>query len=1068
MRLRLTLVLALVLVFAFSVALGERVGGRRAVETAQAWLATFPSAQGSRMSPEMEDVLAYPDEQGEALFYLVKLRPAGFLVLSPDDLIEPVIAFSARGAFEADPRNPLYDFLCKDLFERRAWVDAQQSYSRLRGERFVPSGLQRLARDKWEALSGYGPQAAIPSVDDPRVSPLVGSRWNQSTDGGGYCYNYYTPNHYVCGCVATAMAQLIRFHSFPTAGIGVHSYSYTVDGSSQSGNTRGGDDAGGAYVWASMPLDPPTSTPEAERQMIGRLTWDCGISVNMSYASGGSGTDTLQSATALKSLFTYSNAIKGYRSGGELVGNGYNEMANPNLDAGLPVLLGITGSAGGHAIVCDGYGYNAGTLYHHLNMGWSGSDDAWYDLPNIGTWAGFTTVYKCVYNVFTSGTGQILSGRVVDTDGNPVSGVTVSAGGYTDTTDSRGIYALVHIPAGTYTVTAAKTGYVFPDQAGKVVGTSVDNGAVGNLWGVNFQQAPTVPTIGLSTTALANSSAQGVSAPSQSFEVWNAGLGTVSYTVTDDAAWLSCTPTTGTSTGEHDTITVNYATVSLPCGTYTAVITVTDPGATPTSKQIAVTLTVDYPALLSEGFENGGAIPAGWTQENVTGTTNWTFATGGYSSHPAAAHGGTYNARLYFNSSSGIETRLVTPSLDLSGASSATLSFWHAQAKWVSDQDELRIYYRNTAGGAWTLIPDAVYTADTPNWTQRTVTLPGLTGTYWIAFQGKAKYGYGVCVDDVTVRAATGSAAVPFDFNRDGRSDILWRNNTLGTLSDWFMGQAGLLGSGFLGGIGDLQWQVAATGDFNKDGYTDILWRHAGSGALSIWFVNASGFAGDLSLGSVALSWIIQGANDVNADGISDILWRNTADGFLSVWLMTPTGVSGSTFAGGISDLSWVVLGSGDFNGDGKADFFWRHHDTGTLSIWYQTEAGFAGDASPGTIPTTWKIVGLDDVDGDGITDIFWRNASGDLSVWLLNASAGIKGTVSLGSVADTQWKVAGTGDFNGDGKADLFWRNAGSGAMDVWFLDGSGVVSTVSPGAVDPVWVTLNHVNFPGKAEAE
>ena len=59
-------------------------------------------------------------------------------------------------------------------------------------------------------------------------------------------------------------------------------------------------------------------------------------------------------------------------------------MVNPNLDAGYPVLFGITG-AGGHAIVCDGYGYNPSTMYHHLNMGWSGNDDAWYNLPTIDT-----------------------------------------------------------------------------------------------------------------------------------------------------------------------------------------------------------------------------------------------------------------------------------------------------------------------------------------------------------------------------------------------------------------------------------------------------------------------------------------------------------------------------------------------------------------------------------------------------------------------------------------------------------------------------------------------------------
>ena len=70
----------------------------------------------------------------------------------------------------------------------------------------------------------------------------------------------------------------------------------------------------------------------------------------------------------------------------------------------------------GHEIVCDGYGYNGSTLYHHLNLGWSGVDTAWYNLPNIGTPYDFNVVTSCTYNVYPSGTGEIISGRVMDVE----------------------------------------------------------------------------------------------------------------------------------------------------------------------------------------------------------------------------------------------------------------------------------------------------------------------------------------------------------------------------------------------------------------------------------------------------------------------------------------------------------------------------------------------------------------------------------------------------------------------------------------------------------------------------
>ena len=103
-------------------------------------------------------------------------------------------------------------------------------------------------------------------------------------------------------------------------------------------------------------------------------------------------------------------------------------MINPNLDARYPVLLGIEGSSG-HAVVADGYGYSASTLYHHLNLGWSGASTAWYALPLIDTGSGFTfkVVDQCVYNAYTNGSGEIISGRVLDQISRPVINATVTA-----------------------------------------------------------------------------------------------------------------------------------------------------------------------------------------------------------------------------------------------------------------------------------------------------------------------------------------------------------------------------------------------------------------------------------------------------------------------------------------------------------------------------------------------------------------------------------------------------------------------------------------------------------------
>ena len=161
----------------------------------------------------------------------------------------------------------------------------------------------------------------------------------------------------------------------------------------------------------------------------------------------------------------------------------------------------------------------------------------------------------------------------------------------------------------------------------------------------------------------------------------------------------------------------------------------------------------------NEGFENGGLIPNCWSQEQVASSgINWTFIAGSGNSHPAAAHGGSYNATLIDVTSADNKTKLITPTLNLTSVSTPQLKFWHTQAYWTPDQDQLTVFYKTSAAGTWTQL--AAYTASITAWTQETITLPSPTADYYIAFEGNAKYGYGVCLDDVQV-ASSCTSTVP-------------------------------------------------------------------------------------------------------------------------------------------------------------------------------------------------------------------------------------------------------------------------------------------------------------------
>jgi Viral BACON domain/Fibronectin type III domain len=105
--------------------------------------------------------------------------------------------------------------------------------------------------------------------------------------------------------------------------------------------------------------------------------------------------------------------------------------------------------------------------------------------------------------------------------------------------------------------------------------------------------ASSSPVISLSPASLSTSCNQGWSASKQSFQVSNSGGGTLSYSITDDASWLSCSPTSGSGSG---TITVSYNTSKLAVGTYSATITIGAAGAGNSPQTIPVKLTVSQPS----------------------------------------------------------------------------------------------------------------------------------------------------------------------------------------------------------------------------------------------------------------------------------------------------------------------------------------------------------------------------------------------------------------------------------------------------------------------------------------
>jgi hypothetical protein len=109
-----------------------------------------------------------------------------------------------------------------------------------------------------------------------------------------------------------------------------------------------------------------------------------------------------------------------------------------------------------------------------------------------------------------------------------------------------------------------------------------------------------------------------------------------------------------------------------------------------------------------------------------------------------------------------------------------------------------------------------------------------------------------------------GATDVRHDFNGDGVSDILWRNDANGSVGMFAMDNNGdptwqSIGSG------SLDWTIEGTGDFNADGTDDILWRNDASGSVGMFAMDSNGDPTWDAIGSASLDWSVQGHDD---DGI--------------------------------------------------------------------------------------------------------------------------------------------------------------------------------------------------------
>jgi serralysin len=291
------------------------------------------------------------------------------------------------------------------------------------------------------------------------------------------------------------------------------------------------------------------------------------------------------------------------------------------------------------------------------------------------------------------------------------------------------------------------------------------------------------------------------------------------------------------------------------------------------------------------------------------------------------------------------------------------------------------------------------------------------------------------------------------DFNADGYSDILWRNDT-GLVSTWELRGSQIVGTPVFDTV-PTTWHLEQPGDFNADGYSDLLWRHD-DGRVATWHLMGDQVIATHVFDAVSTSWHIERTGDFSGDGHSDILWRNDS-GLVSIWDLRDGNIAG-THVLASADSAWHIVASDDFNGDRSSDILWRHDD-GRVATWHVKDGQIVGTQQVGALQNTSHIEDTIDFNADGHSDILWRDDDGDVFIWNLEAGQ-VTATQHLGGFEPT-WHVEETGDFTGDGFGDILWRDD-TGDVYASHIRSGNVVWTSDFGNVPTNWhIVTDHYDL-------
>lgn len=306
----------------------------------------------------------------QSYFVFPNANSKGFTIVSGDDRLPEIVGYSSQGSYD---ENNLPE----------GFVSFMKAYQNLYNK--VNLGDAEALKNLAE-IKAWRNKKNASAASTSAVAPLLGNiEWDQTSPYNNMCPKYDSVHVAATGCVATAMAQVMAYYKYPKQlKADIPGYVNRWNGIPMEIPTITQEE--GIYDWDNMlpKYNKEANATQQQKDAVAKLMYHCGAAVRMSY---GPESGAAVSSSKLAKYFGYDADLMMDLSRSSFTLDKWMQIIDAELAAGRPVLYGGQSSENGHQFICDGKDENG--LYH-INWGWSGNQNAYFDLSILNPEKGGT------------------------------------------------------------------------------------------------------------------------------------------------------------------------------------------------------------------------------------------------------------------------------------------------------------------------------------------------------------------------------------------------------------------------------------------------------------------------------------------------------------------------------------------------------------------------------------------------------------------------------------------------------------------------------------------------------